>query len=88
LKKRPQPDNRKRTPGEQDRLRALSITQVVSGSLCLATIVYGIIDALVYHRPQSVVERRVPLPSPPTPRLTVAPLASPGGSGVELGLRF
>lgn len=73
------------TVDEHNRLRGLTITQVVSGSLCLGAVVYGIIDALVYHRPQTVVERKLSIPPP---RMSVGPLAAPGGAGVELGVTF
>jgi hypothetical protein len=69
---------------EYNRLRGLSIAQVVTGALCLGTIAYGIIDALVYYKPQSVIERQLPLPPPPTPKVTVAPM----GAGLELGVKF
>jgi hypothetical protein len=45
-------------PDEYDRARALAITQVVSGALCLGVVAYGIIDALAYHKPQTVTETR------------------------------
>ena len=45
-------------PPNDDTARGLGITQVVSGALCLATVAYGIIDALVYYTPLTVSERR------------------------------
>jgi hypothetical protein len=69
---------------EYNRLRGLSIVQVVTGALCLGTIAYGIIDALVYYKPQSVTERQLPLPPAPAPKVTVSPM----GAGLELGVKF
>jgi hypothetical protein len=44
---------------EYDRARALAITQVTSGALCLGTVVYGIVDALVHYSPQTITEQRI-----------------------------
>lgn len=46
------------TSEEYDRARTLSVVQIVSAGLCAATVAYGIIDALVYHEPRTVKERR------------------------------
>lgn len=72
---------------EYDRARALAITQVVSGALCLAAVAYGIIDALVYYRAETVSERSYQR-APPKPRLSLTPLVTPRAGGLGLGLTF
>ncbi len=78
-----------RIPAEEyDRARAVAITQVVSGALCLATIAYGIIDALVYYRAETVSERSYQRKPPSTPKLGLTPLVAPRAGGIGLGLTF
>ncbi len=67
---------------EYDRARGLAIAQVASGALFFATIAYGIIDALVYHRPEHVTERRT------RRKLDLTPTPGPGTAGLGLGMRF
>jgi hypothetical protein len=77
-----------RIPAEEyDRARAVAITQVVSGALCLATIAYGIIDALVYYRSESVSERQIKR-KPTARKLSLTPLFAPRAGGIGLGLTF
>jgi len=84
---------------EYDTARTLSVVQVASAALCGALVAYGIIDALVYHTPRSVTERRYRLePRSPAsapvgaakPSMFVVPsLGADGKSGgLGLGLTF
>lgn len=78
---------------EYNRARALAITQVVSGALCVAAVAYGIIDALVYYRAETVSERsyqRKPIerPAPAKPKLSLTPFVAPRAGGLGLGLTF
>jgi hypothetical protein len=74
---------------EYDRARALSITQVVSAGICAAAVVYGVVDALIYHEPQTVTERRYKK-KPPTKKKSahyfLAPTVGPDGKSGGLGL--
>lgn len=66
--------------------QGLNITMVTSGALFWATVVYGIIDALVYYQPTEVTERR--------PRrhknkgISLLPAVGAGSAQLQLGLSF
>lgn len=75
---------------EYDRARALSIVQVVSAGLCAAAVVYGVIDALVYHEPMTVTEKRYKRNPKGSGKaaLTVTPTLGPSSAGLGLGFTF
>ena len=84
------------TQEEYDRGRVLSVVQVASAGLCAAVAAYGIIDALIYHKPQTVTERRYKRPPAAGARETsktslfVVPSFSADGEsgGLGLGITF
>jgi hypothetical protein len=68
---------------KRDSADALVITQVTSGALFLGLAVYGVIDALIYYQPQTVLER----PEPLLRRTSLfTPLIGPDAAG--LGFRL
>jgi len=81
------------TQEEYDRGRALSIVQVASAGLCAAVVAYGVIDALIYHKPRTVTERRFkrrPETETTKTSLYVIPSLSADGKsgGMGLGITF
>lgn len=65
--------------------RGLNITMVTSGALFWAAVVYGIIDALVYHRPAEVTERR---PRRHKKGISLVPAVGAGSAQLQLGFSF
>jgi hypothetical protein len=64
--------------------QALNTVQLVSASLCVASIVYGVIDALVYYQPQSITVNRYKK----SPLITLRPPSPSEIGGLGLNLRF
>lgn len=64
--------------------QTLNTVQIVSGSLFFATVLYGIVDALFYYRPEDVTVRRYQRKL----RLRVAPQVSRNTIGGALELSF
>jgi hypothetical protein len=63
---------------------SLRTATLITGALFWATVVYGVVDGFVYHKPASVTERV-------TERklsLTLTPTAGPRGGGLQLGVTF
>jgi hypothetical protein len=73
------------SPEEGSRADALTTVYLVSGALCAALVAYGIIDALVYHEPRTVRERRY---KRKTSSIYLAPALGGRTAGLELGLTF
>lgn len=87
------PDGRYRTDSDPSRdqtrlARGLQLSQVLTGAVFWAEVLYGLIDARVHFVPQVVRERKLPEPThgvlvPRRP--TVAPLVLSGGGGLAIG---
>jgi hypothetical protein len=76
---------------ERGTVRALTILQVTSGALCLVSVAYGIVDAVIYHQPRSVRERRYqqePEEDDQGTAFFLTPTAGKAGAGLELGFTF
>ncbi len=71
---------------EAGRAQGIRITQVVSGGLFLGLVAYGVIDALVYHQPQKIRERRYKKRGDLT--ISFTPTLSPETAGVGLSLSY
>jgi hypothetical protein len=71
-------------PRGDDTARALDVVKVASGALFFGAMAYGIIDALIYYRPQTVSEQRYQRKR----SWSVSPTAASSGLGLELDLTY
>jgi hypothetical protein len=83
---------RQRLKGETyDAGRDLDIVTITTGALALALYAYGVIDAMVYWRPQTVIERTIEHKTGAGELLKgayVAPYVGPDGAGLGVGFSF
>jgi hypothetical protein len=74
---------------EENRSRAITRIQVVSGGLFFAVAAWGIADAILHFKPETPVSGSdAPPPASGGARLQVAPLGPGGGWGAGLAFRF
>lgn len=83
-------------PLEQPTVRNLQTVQVITGSLALGIMAWGIIDALIYYKPTQrtaadpslLPDDFVPPGAPAPTSFRLIPFASPEGGGVSLSWEF
>jgi len=73
----------------------LSYAQIATGAACIGLVIYGIVDALIYHEPDRVTIRSIkpkaPPPAKPVKKKTtwfIAPSLGPGSAGLGIGVAF
>lgn len=72
-------------PEDKSTVDLLRTGQVLSGAIFWALVVYGVLDAINYHKPQSVRERRYKVSRrDASTGLEIAPTPSKGGMGLTI----
>ena len=75
--------------------RGLMYAQIATGAACIGLMIYGVVDALIYYKPDSVtirsIKQKVPPATGPAKKKStwyIAPTLGPGSAGLGIGVAF
>lgn len=78
-----------------DTRQGLMYAQIATGAACIGLMIYGVVDALIYHEPGGVSVRAIKYKNPPAVKPAakktswfIAPSLGPGSAGLGFGVAF